>query len=82
MALEKRKLYEIEWMDHFSHEGFFNTDLSDFDCDAYFITTIGYYIGQNSNYIFLAHSLTNTNQCADIMAVLKKVMVGEPRELT
>ena len=71
MSLVKNKMYSIKWFDHFSQEGFFESDLSDLTSEMV-IETIGYFVGENKVYWFLAHSLTSGGSCADIMAIMKR----------
>lgn len=82
MQLKKNKRYVIEWLDHFSQEGWFDLNPLDFNTGDVSVKTIGYFIDENENYIFLAHSLADSiDQCADIMAILKGGIVGEPNEI-
>ena len=80
MSLVKNKMYSIKWFDHFSQEGFFEQDLSDLTSEMV-IETIGYFVGENEVYWFLAHSLTSDGSCADIMAIMKAAKYEEPKRI-
>lgn len=81
MSLVKNKMYSIKWYDHFSQEGFFEQDLSDFEATEVVVETIGYFVGENKIYWFLAHSLTSYGTCADIMAIMKSAKYEEPTRI-
>ena len=70
LKLVKHKLYEIEWRDHFSTDGFF--DQTDMKIeDEIVFRSVGYFIKANKNYWYIARTL-GKDTYADMMTILKK----------
>jgi hypothetical protein len=68
--LTKHKIYEIQWRDHFSTDGFFDQTVAEIEDEIVF-HSVGYFIKENKNYWYLARTL-GKDSYADMMNILKK----------
>jgi hypothetical protein len=71
MRLKKHQIYLIRWRDHYSTDGWVESNLEDVE-DNMELSTVGFYIKKTTHHLHFSRTLGNDNTLlADIMSIME-----------